>query len=102
MNFVEQTAFERCQKLLGFARAEYSHNPGRARRYVQLARKIAMRHRLPLGSKEFCRKCGVVFIHGKTLKVRTSPKTKMVFYACLKCGAVRKFGYAREKKARKR
>lgn len=102
MSLVEKVALGRCGKLLRMAREIFSSNPSRANRYVQLARKIAMRHRIPLGSKEFCRKCGVVFIPGETLKVRTSSKTKTILYVCLKCGAVRKFGYGRERKAGKK
>ena len=102
MRLIDEIAFQRCDKLLDLARSEFSENPLRSKRYVQLARKIAMKHRLSLGSREFCRKCGVVFVPGRTLKVRVSSKTKSVFYACLQCGAVRKFGYSREKKSVKR
>ncbi|MBI5229260.1 hypothetical protein HY991_04055, partial [Candidatus Micrarchaeota archaeon] len=39
-------------------------------------------------------------IPGKTVRIRTSAKEKAILYVCLECGAVRKFGYAREKKER--
>ena len=94
-----QIALERCKKLFSLARGELERNPTRAKRYVKLARKVAMRHRLPLGSKEFCKKCGAVFVLGKSLKVRSSSKQKMMLYTCLACGAVKKFGYSRERKA---
>lgn len=99
VGLVEQVAWERCKKLFEMARDELECNPERSKRYVLLARKVAMRHRLSLGSKEYCKKCGVVWIAGKTLKVRTISKQKTVLYACLQCGSSRKFGYSRERAA---
>lgn len=97
VSLAEQIALQRCAKLFELAREELERNPERSKRYVKLARKVAMRHRLSLGSKEYCKKCGVVWVAGKTLKVRTSSKQKTVLYACLQCGAARKFGYSRER-----
>ncbi|MBI5177546.1 hypothetical protein HY995_05685 [Candidatus Micrarchaeota archaeon] len=88
-------AKKRCAKLLQMAAIIHSQNPILSKRYVDLARRIAKRHRFPLDSKSFCKSCGVVFIPAKTLKVRTSAKDKVVLYLCLECGAARKFGYGK-------
>ncbi len=101
MGLAEEVAWARCKKLFEMARAQLEKNPSRSKRYVLLARKIAMRHRLSLGSKDYCKKCGVVLVPGATLKVRSSSKTKSVLYICLVCGAARKFGYSRERAAQK-
>lgn len=95
-------AAERCAKLLTLARQIYSSEPALAKRYVFLARQLAMRHRIPLGAKDFCKACGLVWIPGRTVKVRTSARTARVIYACLACGATRSFGYLRERTLRRK
>ncbi len=92
---VDRIARERIEILLGLARKMWGEDKNLSKRYVQLARRIAMRHRIKLSSWLFCKKCGAVFIHGKTVKARQSPGKKMVLYICLECGAVKKFGYSR-------
>ena len=79
----------------------YGEDEALSKRYVSLARKIAMRHRLPLGSKSFCKKCGVVFIPGKTLRVRVASSKKAVIYECLACHAGKIYPYAKEKNAKR-
>lgn len=94
---VNKIAFERCVTLLELSRRMFAGDKALAKRYVLLARKIAMRHRLKLGSKEFCKKCNTPFIAGVTLKVRLNPKEKAVIYICLECGTKRRFGYSKGK-----
>lgn len=101
MNAIE-IACQRCKKLFEMARQQLETNPTRSKRYVLLARKVAMRHRLPLGAKDYCKQCGTVFVLGKSLKVRSSARQKMVLYICLACGSAKKFGYSREKVAKKK
>jgi len=95
---LKKIALERCEKLLSLARKVFPQNPARARRYVSLARKIAMHHRLHIDNKSFCKKCGEIFIAGKTVKVRLDSKNKRVLYVCLKCGAKKAFGYSKPRK----
>ncbi len=94
-------AAERCRKLIALAREIYSEDPALAKRYVSLARKIAMRHRLSLGKKDFCRRCGTVFIPGVTLRVRVSPSKTTVLYTCISCNHTANFPFAREKASRR-
>ncbi|MEK6954896.1 MAG: ribonuclease P [Candidatus Micrarchaeota archaeon] len=98
---LDNIAMGRCEKLLLMAKEMYDEDKALSKRYVSLARKIAMRHRLPLGSKSFCKKCGSIFIPGKTLKVRVASSKKGVIYECLKCNATKIYPYAKEKAKRK-
>ncbi|MCX6767500.1 MAG: ribonuclease P [Candidatus Micrarchaeota archaeon] len=89
---VDVIARGRISELLELAKQMWGNDKKLSRRYVQLARKIAMRHRIKLGNRLFCKKCGAVFIPGATVRVRQSPRQKMVLYTCTECGAVRRFG----------
>ena len=95
---INKIARKRIETLLALAKGMWDKDKKLSKRYVQLARKIGMRHQIKLGNKLFCKKCDAVYLPGKTVKVRTSAKEKMVVYVCLECGAVRKFGYAKEKR----
>lgn len=66
-----------------------------SKRYVDLARRIAMRarYRLPREIKrKFCRGCNVL-LDSETCKVRTDAKTRRVVYRCLDCGTLKRFKY---------
>ncbi|NYZ78438.1 ribonuclease P, partial [Candidatus Micrarchaeota archaeon] len=95
---LNEIALGRCGKLLRLAREVFDSEPALSKRYVALARKIAERHRLHLGSREFCRKCGVVWIPGKTLRVRQLSAKKIVAYTCVDCGYARRFSYGKRKR----
>lgn len=67
-------------------------DPTLSKRYVFLARELAMRQRLTLPKKYrrmFCKTCGAYFIPGENLRVRVS-RGKVV-YTCEVCGAVKRF-----------
>ncbi len=90
-------ARQRCEKLLELAAKTHAADKKLSLRYVTLARKLAMRHRIPLGGKKFCKKCGNVFIAQETLKVRLDSKNKRVQWICLPCGAKKSFGYSKKR-----
>jgi len=90
---------ERIRLLLGFAGKEAGGNPARAKRYVELARKLGMRFRLRLPKESkarFCRKCGAYWIPGRNVKVRLKPSEGRAVYECA-CGAKRGFPYKGKK-----
>ncbi|MBU1197580.1 hypothetical protein KJ765_03630 [Candidatus Micrarchaeota archaeon] len=93
-------ARERCRKLLSLAKDLLEPDPVLSKRYVSLARKIAMRHRFSLGSKDFCKKCGVVWVSGTTYKTRVSSSQRRVLYTCLSCNHPASFPFMREKAER--
>ncbi|MFH1056420.1 MAG: ribonuclease P [Candidatus Micrarchaeota archaeon] len=90
-----EIARKRCEKLLLMAREVYSKEPSLAKRYVSLARKISMRHRISLGSQSYCKKCNTIFIPGNTLKVRLERGIRL--YICSNCGFTRRFPFKKGK-----
>jgi len=90
-------AKERCKKLLALAAKTTGDDPALARRYVKIARAIAMGHRFPLGNHSYCKKCYTVFVPGRTVTVRIDSKNKRVLYKCKHCHAEAAYGYARQK-----
>lgn len=82
---VNEIAKERCDKLLALAKETYEKNQELALRYVKLARAIAMRHRLKLGRKLFCKKCNTIFIPGFTIVTRIDMKRKEKTVTCKNC-----------------
>ena len=98
---VNEIAAGRCRKLIRMAREVFDEDPTLSKRYVSLARKIAMRHRISLGKKDFCGKCGTVFVPGLTLKVRLDSAHARVLYTCISCKNTANFAYAREKASRR-
>ena len=94
-------AKERILILLDEAEASLKKgNKEKSRRYVSIAKAISTKNKVPLGrlKKNFCKKCGIYFIPGKTLRVRTQKKDKRVVYTCLECGNIQRYRYVREKK----
>ncbi len=66
----------------------------RSDRYVELARKIGMKHNLPLESKHkrrICKNCYSYLHPIKTCKVRI--KDGKIVTKCFKCGTINRFGY---------
>lgn len=97
-----QIAKERIKKLFEEAEKEFSKHPERAHRYVELARKIAMKMKIRLTEyrTKFCKHCYNYLKPGANCRVRT--KNKKVIYYCLNCKRYTKFPYVREKRGLKR
>ena len=75
-------------------------NDGRAlaKRYVTLARKIAMKYKISIPSKlkrQFCKKCNSFLIPSINARVRLN-KGKVV-YLCLECKHIGRVGYRKKK-----
>jgi RNase P subunit RPR2 len=92
---VRQEAREQAAHLLEMARAMWPKDENLARRYVHLARQLAMRHRVHLDPRAYCKACGVPFCAG-TLKVRQERANQTVLYACRQCNALRRIPYLRK------
>ncbi len=72
----------------------------RANRYTGLALRIGTRYnvRVPREFKRrFCRGCHAFLLPPVTCRVRV--QRERITYTCMKCGAVRRFGYTRERRA---
>ncbi len=86
----QNVARERVDRLLELAREFLEESEEHSKRMVLLARRLAMRHRIKLGNRLFCKGCNSLFVPGKTLKVRVE-KGK-VQWTCLACGKKRTIG----------
>jgi ribonuclease P protein subunit RPR2 len=92
---LERLITERMEWLLGLAEKSVKIHPDRAKRYVQLARKLSMRYRVEVPKrfkKRFCKVCNRYWIPGYNLSIRMNKRNRTVVYRC-ECGSVRTFGY---------
>ena len=97
-------AKDRIKTLLKQAELNVKTNPSYSRRYVELARKIAMRYtiRLPKTVKRMiCKKCNSFLVAGENCTVRTNPKQQAVIITCKNCVAIQRFPYRKEKRSKK-
>ena len=98
-SFEDSAARKRIDTLLSLSQAAYAGGEQKlSTRYVVLARKIAMRHRLKIGVAAFCKNCNQIFCEqGSTHKVRViSGKAHRV---CGSCGKKRMVGKAQKVKS---
>lgn len=97
-------AAERIEQLFTLAEQEaHRANLARADRYVGLARRIGMRYNVRLPSqfkRRICKECHAYLLPPTTARVRIGGSH--VVTTCLKCGAVMRFPYLREQRARRR
>lgn len=97
----KQIAKERIKKLFQEAEKEFSTHPERSHRYVELARRIAMKTKVRMGNyrTKFCKHCYKYLKPGVNCRVRT--KNKKVIYYCINCRRYMKFPYIKEKRGKK-
>ena len=90
MSNVKEIARQRIQTLFRLAVETVNEAPDLAQRYVEIARRIAMRSRLRI-PKEYrrmiCRHCKRFIFPGVNCRVRVQPKREPhVVITCLNCG----------------
>ncbi len=87
--FLKKIARERIEHLLTLAKTVYSLNNSLAQRYVQLALRIGMRHkvRIPRSHRwQICKHCRSLLVPGVTCHVRLRKKREPhVVLTCHKC-----------------
>ncbi|WP_319506409.1 ribonuclease P protein component 4 [uncultured Methanolobus sp.] len=91
-------AQERIKYLFELARNELSRDAGRSERYVSLARKIGMRHRVSIPAdlkRNFCKDCGSLLIPGQNSRTRL--KGGCITITCLECGGVKRYPFKSSK-----
>ena len=93
----QKIAGERIEILLGLARKEFKKHPERSKRYVQLARKIALRYnvRMKKLKRTFCKNC-FTLLTPSTSTVRLKNKTVMV--KCKVCEKIYRYPYGTMRK----
>ncbi|MCJ7722261.1 ribonuclease P [Candidatus Bathyarchaeota archaeon] len=90
MSSPKQIALKRVHTLFQLAKEVIHEDPERAQRYVQIARKIAMRTRLRL-PKEYrslvCSKCKSFILPGVNCRIRIQQRREPhMVITCLNCG----------------
>ena len=91
-------AQERIQYLFELARTELSLGTGKTERYVSLARKIGMRHRVSIPAnlkRNFCKDCGSLLMPGQNSRVRL--KNGYITITCLECGGIKRYPFKSSK-----
>jgi len=95
-------ALERIKTLFKEAREVFKEDRELSNRYVELARKIAMKYKARIPSelqKQFCKHCYKFLMPDVNCRIRLHDK-KIVYY-CLECKKFMRFPYIKEKKAKK-
>lgn len=89
----QTVAKERIGILFDLAKREIKKHPERAKRYVELARKIGLRYNVRLGKakRDFCKSCFTLLLPGLTSQVRVE-KGEVVI-KCLKCQKKYRYKY---------
>ncbi len=94
----KKIARERIAILFAQARAAFATHPELSNRYVELARKIAMRQRIRIDRefrREFCRHCSSFLVPGNTSRVRVQGGNVVV--TCLCCRQRRRYPVGRDR-----
>ncbi len=86
---------ERVIYYLNLAKENIKEYPERSRRYVEIARKIAMRKNVKIKKLKFkfCKKCNSYLVPGYNMKVEIDKNKKIIKYICLHCKNERKLRY---------
>ena len=93
----KKIALERIAVLFSQARARFSTRPELSSRYVEIARRIAMRQRIRIDRnlrRQFCRNCSSFLVPGRTSRVRISGGNVVV--TCLVCKKKRRYPLGRD------
>lgn len=99
----KEIALDRIMTLFDEARQMFKKDKELANRYVNMARELSMKYKVPIPSrlkKQFCKHCKHFLFPPINCRVRLQ-KSKVV-YSCLDCKHYMRFPYIREKKARKK
>ncbi len=91
-------ALERMEILFGLAEKEaLQGHAGRARRYVDLARRLGMRYNVrvpPAFKRRFCKECLAYLVPSLNARVRVGRGRVVV--TCLSCGSVQRLPFRAE------
>lgn len=83
---IRRIARERISILFFQARQQFFRDSALSDRYVALARRISMKHRVRLDQpfrRQFCHHCGRFLVPGVNMRVRI--RRGMVVFTCLSC-----------------
>lgn len=92
----QELGLERIKILFDRAGFEFKKHPERSHRYIQLARKIAMRYNIRMPKclkRKFCKKCYRYLVPGVNCMVRINKTKKVSTVTCLECRNVMRYPY---------
>ncbi len=92
----KKIARERIARLFELAGEKFAVHPDLSDRYVEIARKIAMRQRVRIDRefrRQFCRHCSSFLVPGRTSRVRVHDGNVVV--TCLCCKSRRRYPLGR-------
>lgn len=87
-------AKQRIGRLFAMAAEAYAKRPDLADRYVDIARRISMRHRVSIPrelKRNVCKECYSYLRPGSNARIRTDGQNVVI--TCLKCGGIRRYPY---------
>ena len=90
----KKAALEKINELFNQAKIMFDENSKLSDRYVQRARRTAMKYKLKIPAelkRRICKRCHKYLVPGRNLRVRAH-KGHMVYY-CLNCKSFMRIGY---------
>ncbi len=87
-------AEQRIKRLFELAEKAYPERPDLANRYVDIARRISMRHRVGIPAdlkKRVCKECGSFLVPGDNCRIRLDGQNIVI--TCLACQAIKRYPY---------
>ncbi len=90
----KRKAAEHVNELFAEAESAFKDNPELSRRYVVMARKTAMKHKISFDRQKkmsFCKQCNAFLKRGINSSIRVHDGR--VVLTCKECGFVRRFAY---------
>jgi ribonuclease P protein subunit RPR2 len=87
-------ARQRIERLFELADRSYAERPDLSDRYVDIARRISMRHRVSIPrelKRNICKDCYSYLRPGSNARVRADGRNVVI--TCLKCGGIRRYPY---------
>jgi len=102
---IRRIAEERIDLLLRLAGQTARSDSALSKRYVEMARRIAMRSGVRLGRERkhfICKECGSALVPGVNCRVRVrSDRETSVVVTCLACGSRKRYPVVKEKRQRR-
>jgi len=92
--WIREMAHQRIRLLFELAEESFEKAPLLSNRYVLLAKKISMRHRIRMPralKRRICKKCGVFLVPGSNSRIRI--RDDRVVTTCLECGMIVRIPY---------
>jgi ribonuclease P protein subunit RPR2 len=91
-------AEQRIERLFAMAAEIGGRRPDLANRYMDIARRISMRHRVSIPrrfKRNVCKECYAYLMPGRNARVRVDGNN--VIITCLVCGGIRRYPYGEQR-----